>query len=145
MGLISQECFSLPASFAPCCCGSHVVEMCCLVSVAGNTPLAQSPKAGVLDLVFCTSGVMETSMFLHEEHGEDPMSQQRLEIEMPAWRFLPWWFLVLCSVNENIWSRCSSSAGLCWGVLQLKNRCQNWNSVNHCSVLRLCHLSSALW
>lgn len=41
------------------------MEMCFLLSViAGKTPIAQSPKAEVLDLVFCTSaGVMEINMF----------------------------------------------------------------------------------
>lgn len=52
---------SLTPSFALCCCGSHIMEMCFLLSVvAGKTPLAQSPKADVLDLVFCTSaGALE--------------------------------------------------------------------------------------
>jgi len=58
------------------------IERCC----REHSP-AHSSKAEVLDLVFCTSaGVTEMICSLcwdlNEEHGEDLMSEERLEIKM---------------------------------------------------------------
>lgn len=119
VGLASRESFSLPSSFALCCCGSHIVEMCFLVSVAGNTPLAQSPKAEGLDLIFCTSGVMETSMspvlgFTWGPWGRSYVARQARDKNATMKIFARMIFgLVFCK-----WEHLISLFQQCWFVLR---------------------------